>query len=411
MDFADTPEEAAFRAATVAWLDSVTTRRDASASRAAATELEFEGRKARARAFQGKRIEAGFGAITLPRAYGGRGGTPIQHVIYQQEESKYENFGVVEFFGIGLGMCIPTILHNGTDEQRSRYIPPGIRGDEIWCQLFSEPSGGSDVAAARLSAVREGSDWILNGQKVWTSGAHFSDFGIVTTRTDVTAPKHRGMTVFIVDMKSPGVEVRPIRQLTGESSFNEVFFTDVRISDANRIGAVNDGWNVALSTLMHERVGIGAGMPGLDWRKLLSMARGSTLDGMPAIDDWRVGDRIVDAWLVDFGTQLLSFRGQTALSRGEAPGPEQAVLKMLKAPLMQQYGYYAMDMFGESGMLDATSLGDDWADVETAWTFGAGIRIGGGTDEILRNIIAERVLGLPQDARPDKNLPFNEIPF
>ncbi|MBY0305527.1 MAG: acyl-CoA dehydrogenase family protein [Sphingomonas sp.] len=407
MDFNDTPDEAAFRAEVRDWLAANAALRSDTKD---TTAVGLGGHLANARAFQRKKVAAGFSVITMPRAYGGRGGTPIQQLIYLQEEARYDNCGVPEIFGVGLGMCLPTILHNGTDAQRDRYLGPGISGDEIWCQLFSEPSGGSDVAGARTSAVRDGDDWIVNGQKIWTSGAHYCDFGIITTRTDPTARKHRGMTMFIVDMKSPGIEVRPIRQLTNTSEFNEVFFTDVRVPDANRLGALNDGWNVALSTLMHERVSIGARSETLDWRRLLDIARAQEIDGRPAIDDARVGDQIVDSWLIEFGAQLTSFRGQTALSRGEQPGPEQSVLKMLKAPLLQQNAYRAMEMAGEAGVLTHIEPGDNWDDVINSLLFSPGIRIAGGSDEILRNIVAERVLGLPQDVRLDKDVPFNEIP-
>lgn len=407
MDFNDTPEEAAFRAEVREWLAAnAVLRSDTTEKLGVGLSANLD----KARAFQRKKVEAGFSVITMPRAFGGRGGTAIQQVIYLQEEARYDNCGVAEIFGVGLGMCLPTILHNGTDAQRDRYLGPGISGDETWCQLFSEPSGGSDVAGARTSAMRDGDDWIVNGQKIWTSGAHYSDFGIITTRTDPTARKHRGMTMFIVDMKSPGIEVRPIRQLSNTSEFNEVFFTDVRVPDTNRLGALNDGWNVALSTLMHERVSIGARSETLDWRRLLDIARAQEIDGRPAIDDARVGDQIVEAWLVEFGAQLTSFRGQTALSRGEAPGPEQSILKMLKAPMLQQNAYRAMEVAGEAGVLTHIEPGDDWDDVIASLLLSPGIRIAGGSDEILRNIVAERVLGLPQDVRLDKDVPFNEIP-
>jgi len=407
MDFEDTPEEGAYRQEVREWLNRTTMRRESHAGLSADAPLGE--RIAAAKAFQRKKQEAGYAAITLPRAYGGRGGSPIGQVIYYQEETNFENFGVIETFGVGLGMCIPTLLHNGAEAQRQRYVAPAIRGDEIWCQLFSEPSGGSDVAAARTTAVRDGESWILRGQKTWTSGAHFSDYGLITTRTDPDAPKHRGMTIFVVDMKAPGVEVRPIVQMSRETEFNDVFFDDVRVPDSQRIGEVNDGWNVALSTLMHERAGIGGRSRDLGWRQLLRIGDKHTINGAAASADWRIGERIVDAWVLEFGAQLLSFRGQTALSRGQTPGPEQSIMKMLKAPLLQQNAYLAMDILGEAGLLTHADLGQDWRDVEKAWTFGAAIRIAGGTDEILRNIVAERVLGLPPEIRVDKDVPFKDV--
>lgn len=411
MDFDDTPAESAFRAEARAWLDRTTKRRDKQAPHSNEAARPLDERLAAAKAFQKQKQEAGFAAITLPRHYGGRGASAIEQLIYLQEEANYENFGVVEIFGVGLGMCIPTLLRHGSDAQRARYVAAAIRGDEIWCQLFSEPAGGSDVAAARTTAKRSGEDWLIQGQKIWTSGAHFSDFGLITTRTDPSAPKHRGMTLFIVDMRAPGVEVRPIRQMSNESDFNEVFFDDVRVPDSARLGQINDGWNVALSTLMHERAGIGGRSQDLGWRTLLKLASANTIDGSVASKDWRIADKIVDAWLIEFGAQLLSARGQTALSRGQSPGPEQSILKMLKAPLLQQNAYLAMEILGPSGLLTDKTLGDEWREVEKAWTFGAGIRIAGGSDEILRNIVAERVLGLPPDIRIDKNIPFSEVPI
>ena len=407
MDFNDTPEEAVFRTQARSWLEENADRRTGAE---VSGNQDLTSRISRARAYQQRKVKAGYAAITLPRLYGGGGGSAMQQVIFAQEEAAFDNCGVVDFFGIGLGMCLPTILHNGTEQQRERYLASGIRGDDIWCQLFSEPSGGSDAAAARTSAVRDGEDWRINGQKVWTSGAHFSDFGIITTRTDPTLPKHRGMTMFIVNMKAPGVDVRPIRQMSGEGEFNEVFFTDVLVPDCQRLGEVNEGWSVAVSTLMHERVGIGGRSGDLGWRRMLELAGLATIEGQPAIDDWRVTGPIVDSWLIEFGAQLIAYRGQTALSKGQQPGPEQTILKMLKAPLIQQHAYRAMDLMGEAGMLTPEALGNDWREVERAWTFGAGLRIAGGSDEILRNIVAERVLGLLPDVRMDKGVPFNQIP-
>lgn len=407
MDFEDTPEEAAFRQEVRAWLDTVTRRlgpERARPDRGGAERLTL------AREYQRRRYERGFSGMTLPREFGGGGRQAIHQIIYQQEEAPYDNFETPEIFGIGLAMCLPTLLSHGSRAQQERFVRPGLRGDEIWCQLFSEPTGGSDAAAARTAAVRDGEDWIVNGQKTWTSGAHFADFGLITTRTNPTAPKHAGMTVFILDMRSAGVETRPIHQMSGESDFNEVFLTNVRIPDAMRIGRVDEGWKVAIATLMHERAGIGGRARDLGWRGLVRMASQPDGHGRRPIDDARVGERIVDAWLVEFGTQLLGYRAMTALSRGETPGPEQSILKMVKAPQLQRNAYLAMEMAQARGVLTPETPGPGWREVEHAWTFGASIRIAGGSDEILRNIVAERVLGLPGDVRLDKNTPFNETP-
>ncbi|MDF3074188.1 MAG: acdA, partial [Alphaproteobacteria bacterium] len=235
MDFNDTPEEAKFRKDVRAWLDANAMRKDLDrkASRARMEEVDA---LPRARDWQAKKASAGYARITWPREYGGMGGTPIQQVIYNQEEDDY--LVPLGFFDIGLGMCIPTLMAYGKPEALKRYVEPALHGKEIWCQLFSEPAAGSDVAGIRTKAERDGEDWIINGQKVWTSGAHYSDYGIVITRTDPTVPKHQGLTMFYLDMKSPGVEVRPIKQISGTANFNEVFFTNVRISDSQRLGKV-----------------------------------------------------------------------------------------------------------------------------------------------------------------------------
>ena len=231
MDFEDTPEEAAFRAEARAFLEANAERRKPGEVEGYRRGQDAPGAmRARPRSSRRSKHAAGFAGITWPTEWGGRGGTPIQQVIYNQEEAKYDVLSGV--FGIGLGMAIPTICTWGTPEQRARFAPPALRGEEVWCQLFSEPAGGSDLAALRTRAERDGDDWIVNGQKIWTSGAHYSDYGILVARTDPNVPKHEGLTFFILDMKTPGIEIRPIRQMSGSSHFNEVFFTDVRIPDS-----------------------------------------------------------------------------------------------------------------------------------------------------------------------------------
>ena len=260
MDFNDTPEEAAYRQKVRTWLEA-----NAPRTRDANDDGEGGGDLAAAKAWQAKKAAAGFACITWPKEWGGQGGTPIQSVIFGEEEARYPIPS--NPFQIGLGMCVPTVMNFADQATKDRFGPPAIRGEEIWCQLFSEPSGGSDVAAARTRAEKapDGSgDWIINGQKVWTTGAQFSDFGIVIVRTDPNLPKHKGLTMFWVDMKDPGVEGRPIHQMSGGSGFNEVFFTDVRVKDSQRLGGVGDGWKVSLVTLMNERLAVG-GATGAGW--------------------------------------------------------------------------------------------------------------------------------------------------
>lgn len=404
MDFKDTPEEAGFREEVRTWLEA-----NAQRARGAAGKFTGAGTEdlAAAKAWQARKYEAGYAAITAPEAYGGRGGTPIQQLIYRQEEAGFAvPTGVYE---IGLGMCVPTVMMQGSDAHRERYVAPAFRGDEIWCQLFSEPAGGSDIAALRTRAVRDGDDWVVNGQKVWTSGAHFADFGILLARTNPDVPKHKGLTMFIVDMKAPGVEVRPIEQMSGGAEFNEVFFTDVRVPDSDRLGGEGDGWNVALGTLMMERMSAGMGFGFFGAEEVLELAGRTTIDGRPASEDLRVRERVADWWINEHALKLLSYRAQTALSKGELPGPEQSVNKAIEAPQAQEIAYFAMQLRGQAGSMDAAEIDEDWVHVDRSWLWAPGMRLGGGTDEVLRNIIAERVLGLPGDVRTDKGVPFSQL--
>ncbi len=406
MDFRDTSEETQYRAAARKWLSEQASR-DWNTSH---ITDEMEAKYAAAKAYQRERVKAGYGAIALPREFGGGGGTPMEQIIFRQEEVQFNLPDIGTTLGVGLAMCLPTIIHNGTPEQRDRFVKPGILGEEVWCQLFSEPTGGSDVASARTSAVQDSSNWVLQGQKVWTSGAQYSDFGIITTRTDPDVPKHKGLTVFVVDMKAPGIEIRPIRQMSGESEFSEVFFDAVRVPDTYRLGEVNGGWKVALSTLMHERAGIGGKSTNLGWADLLKIAEQLSNDQHDVFANPSHACAIVDSWLLEFGCDLIALRGQTALSRGGQPGPEQSVTKLIKASLLQQNGYHGIDLAGAAALGTDRHDIDLWNKVEHAWMFGAGLRIGGGTDEILRNVVAERVLGLPGDVRLDKDVPFRDVP-
>ena len=407
MDFNDTPEEAKFRAEVRAWLEANAKPKDPSKARAGRSNKVEADRLANARVWQAKKAEAGYAAITWPTEFGGLGGTPIQSVIYSQEESNFEVPG--GFFDIGLGMCIPTMMAWATKEQNERFVKPALYGEEIWCQLFSEPSAGSDVAGLRTKAERDGDDWIINGQKVWTSGAHYCDYGIIVTRSDPTAPKHKGLTFFFLDMKSPGIEVRPIKQMSGEANFNEVFFTDVRVPDSQRLGDVGEGWKVALTTLMNERLAIGQGS-GVDYTELLKLARQTELETGPAIKDANVREHLADWYVETQGLKYTKFRTLTALSKGETPGPESSIGKIVSGPKMQDLASFAMDLQGQGGILQGDADAEMNAAFQNQWMWGAGYRIAGGTDEILRNIVSEQVLGLPQDIRVDKKVPFNELP-
>ncbi|MGB0342812.1 MAG: acyl-CoA dehydrogenase family protein [Parvibaculales bacterium] len=406
MDFNDTQEEAQFRSEVRSWLEANARPRDPMRSRAGRVEKSEAERLVQAKAWQAKKAEAGYAAITWPKELGGLGGTPIQSVIYSQEEA---NFDVPRgFFEIGLGMCIPTLLAWATEEQKERFVKPALYGEEVWCQLFSEPAAGSDVAGLRTRCERDGDDWVINGQKVWTSGAHYCDYGIIVTRSDPNVPKHKGLTFFFLDMKSPGIEVRPIKQISGDANFNEVFFTDVRVPDSQRLGAVGEGWKVALTTLMNERLAIGQGS-GVDYEELLQLARKTELETGPAIKDASVREKLADWYVQTQGLKYTKFRTLTALSKGQTPGPESSIGKIVSGPKMQDLASFAMDLQGQGGVMQSLEDSELNAAFQNQWIGGAGYRIAGGTDEILRNIVSEQVLGLPQDVRVDKTVPFNEL--
>ena len=403
MDFSDTPDEAAFRTEVVSFLQSNATRK---AGRIVDSEAADAAYVQKARAWQATKAASGFAGITWPRRWGGRGGTPMQQVIYGQEEGKFNvPRGVFE---IGLGMCIPTLMAYSARETAERYVGPALRGEEIWCQLFSEPAAGSDVAGLRTRAVQNGDDWVVNGQKIWTSGAHFSDYGLLLTRTDPLVPKHAGLTMFFLDMKSPGVEVRRIKQISGTSNFNEVFFTDVRIPDSQRLGAVGEGWKVALTTLMHERLAVGT-LGGPDFQDVLDLARTLETNGAPALQDASVRERLADWYVESKGLEYTKFRTITALSRGQMPGPESSIYKVVSASKLQQIANFALDLMDSAGLVSDPASAPMRAMFQQALLYSPGGRIAGGTDEILRNIIAERVLGLPGDIRVDRDRPFNQV--
>ena len=405
MDFNDTPQEAEFRAKCRAWLEANAELKTKKTNSAKNMNVGNKSLLEAAAEWQKKKYDAGWAMIHWPKEFGGIGATPIERIIWAQEESKFNvPKGVYE---IGLGMAGPVMMEYATDEQKERYLPPMAEGKEIWCQLFSEPSAGSDVAGLRSKAVQDGENWIVNGQKVWTSGAHFSDFGILVVRHDPGLEKHKGLTFFFVDMKSPGIEVKPIKQLTGGSSFNEVYFNDVVIPDSQRLGEIGDGWKVAITTLMNERLAVGDA-DGVDANEAFELAKKHDKNGEQLIDNNAVRESIADWYCEASGLKNTKLRTMSALSRGDTPGPEASITKIVSANKLQAIGNFGMDSSDMSGMLmDEES---DFIKFQMAWMGAAGLRIAGGTDEILKNIIAERVLGLPQEARADKGLAFKDIP-
>jgi alkylation response protein AidB-like acyl-CoA dehydrogenase len=389
MHLDDTPAEAKFRAGARAWLVENARLREDGEDLAWFRALPDEVKLDRARAWQRRKAMAGYAAITLPRDLGGGGGTAGEHIIFRQEESRFATpFGVFE---IGLGMCLPTIFALGSDALKQRFIPSGIRGDDIWCQLFSEPEAGSDLAALRTAARRDGEGWRVTGQKIWTTGAHFSDLGLLLARTEPGSSRHDGLTMFIVDMKAVGVVVRPIRQISGEADYNEVFFDDVWIPDAHRLTDVGCGWSGAVTTLMFERMNVGADIGLIDWRAGLRQAV-----RLGVQEDSVLREKIVDWYLDAQGVNLFAYRTLTALGQGRPPGPEQSIAKLIMARQAQDIAETLLAHAGAAGALAEDEHPEDMRPVLRSWLWGAGMRVAGGTDEILRNVIADRVLSLPR---------------
>jgi alkylation response protein AidB-like acyl-CoA dehydrogenase len=409
MNFDDTPEEASFRAEACAWIAAN-----------APKELEPELRNsifgivtlksvdalAASKAYQRKKYDAGWACLNWPKDYGGRGSTAIQRVIWQQEEGAYAYLSSA--FSIGHNMCGPTLMAWAPEEQKLARLPKLASGEEIWCQLFSEPAAGSDLAGLRMRAERGSDDWIVNGQKIWTSRAHFSDWGLLLTRTDPTVAKHKGLTMFFVNMKSPGVEVRPIRQANGGASFNEVFFADVRIPDSQRLGGVGEGWKVSITTLMNERASMGAKI-SIGFTELFELCRTLEIDGEPAIDNPAVRSKLASFAVRQSGLKCTALRAISALSKGENPGPENSIGKLVGATATQELAMYALDLQGQAGVIEDPALMPFGARFQMMLLRAPAMRLEGGTDEILRNIIAERVLGLPPEIRVDKDIPFSQI--
>ncbi len=348
-----------------------------------------------ARSWAQAEFDAGFGWITGPIAYGGRELPGDYQRIYDRVAGEYR-LPSRAVFGIGLGMVAPTILAHATDDVKDAYLRKLHRGDIVACQLFSEPGAGSDLASLQTRAVRDGDEWLITGQKVWTSGAHLSDIGEIICRTDPDLPKHRGLTGFVVDMHAPGVEVRPLRQMTGGASFNEVFFTEVRVHDSHRLGEVNGGWTVALTTLMNERAAIGGGGGGTALptsTRLIEVARALGRDGDPLIRQ-QLASVIVHERVARFTT----LRSMAALAAGQVPGPELSMAKLSLTANMVRICNLLSSLLGPALVADTGTWGTyAWSE----FILGVpGIRVAGGSDEVLHNIIGERVLGLPKEPVP-----------
>ena len=407
MDFNDTPEQAKFRIKCREWLEgNAEIKKNLASSH---TETSLEEHLKVSKEWQKKKYDAGWAMLHWPKAFGGVEASPIERIIWGQEEAKFNVPGGI--FEIGLGMCGPVMMQYATEEQKNRYLSPMAEGQEIWCQLFSEPSAGSDVAGLRSKAEKDGDDWIINGQKVWTSGAHYSDFGILVVRHDPDLAKHKGLTFFFVDMKSEGITVKPIKQITGQagsgSGFNEVYFDNVRIPDSQRLGEIGDGWKVVITTLMNERLAVGDAK-GCDIEEALILSKSKDFEDEALIKNDAVREKLADWFCEANGLKYTKFRTISALSRGEAPGPEASITKIVSAKKLQAIGNFGIDSGEMAGML--LDENERVTSFQGAWLGAPGLRIAGGTDEILRNVIAERVLGLPQDPRADKGIAFKDIP-
>ena len=410
MDLKDTAEQAEFRAEARAWLDANQPKHllpELQKATFGKSPFKAEQHLQHSREWQAKKYDSGWACIHWPKKLGGRDATQIQRIIWGQEEGPYAALSGI--FIIGHGLAAPTLMAHASEEQKERLLPPMARGDEIWCQLFSEPGAGSDLAGIRTRAVREGDDWVINGQKTWTSGAQHCQYAVLVTRSDPTLPKHKGLTYFFIDMTDPAVEVRPIKQASGESQFNDVFFTNLRIPDSQRLGEVGAGWQVSLTTLMNERATLGTSM-STGFGEILDYARTVDTDNGPAIANAAVREKLADWYVRTSGLKYTGWRAISAISHGKIPGPENSIGKVVVGNTMQEAASLALELQEMAGVLVDPMQADYDAKFQAMALRSLGIRIEGGTDEILKNIIAERVLGLPGDIRVDRGIPFSEIP-
>ena len=394
MDFRDTPEEAAFRKEIREWLESNLPSQEKQGELSVGPEEE---RVEARRSWQAKLNEDGWAGVSWPKQFGGRGASLIEQAIFYQEMARAKAPSPINV--IGIGMAGPTIMVHGTDEQKQRYLPKILSAEEIWCQGFSEPGAGSDLASVQSKAIEEGDSYIISGQKVWTTLAHIADWCIFVARTDQEAKKHQGLSYFLVDMHSPGIQVRPLVQITGTPEFNEMFFDDVRVPKENMLGKPGDGWRIAMTTLMHERGTLGFALSvqariALD--ELIELAKKLKRNGKPAIDDPVVRQRIAQMHVEVEAMRLNNYRALSAIMRTGVPGPEGSLGKLLWSESVKRMGDLALEILGPSGLLlDSKTLPElhRWQHMHLR---ARAHTIEAGTSEILRNIIAERVLGLPK---------------
>jgi len=395
----------AWRLKARAWLQSAAPRFGKDANR----HLDDTAHLALGRAYQRAKFDAGFAGINWSPEWHGQGLTPLHKVVFEEEEMP---FGMpMGYYGVSLGISVPVVMQMAQDQDWARErVLAALRGDEIWCQLFSEPSGGSDLAGLRTRAETDGNNWKINGQKLWTTWAQHSDYGVIVARHDPNLPKHKGLTYFWIDMHASGVTVRPFRLAAGDAHVNEVFLDDVRIGDDQRLSPVGGGFGAAMATLMIERYSASdpAGFgPPLD--AFIDLARSVTVRGRPALEDGRVRSAIARAHAMRAGLDAIRTRALRMMEQGMEPGPEGALNKLVSVRSRQKLSELAIDLAGALGLdWDRTAwVKDDWV---VSWLSAPTMRIAGGADEMLLNTIAERILGLPQDHRPDKGIAFRDIP-
>ncbi len=395
----------AYRLKARAWLESM----KPTFGKHACHGLPEDEHLAMGRRYQSAKFDAGYAGITWDPAVGGQGLSPLHKMVFEEEEMPFAMPS--GYFGVSLGISVPVVMRFAEDRTwaRERGIA-ALRGEEIWCQLFSEPSGGSDLAGLRTKAEPDGNGWKLNGQKLWTTYAQHSDYGVIIARNDPTVAKHKGLTFFWLDMKSPGVTVRPFRLAAGDAHVNEVFFDDVKLTDGQRLSPVGGGFGTAIATLAIERYSASdpAGFgPPLDL--FIALAKDCMIGGRPAIEDGRIRSVIARIHSLRAGLESINTRAMLAMAAGMEPGPEGALNKLVSVRSRQKLSELAIDLMANLGLgWDRDGwLKDDWV---ASWLSAPTMRIAGGADEMLLNTIAERILGLPQDHRPDKGVPFNEIP-
>jgi alkylation response protein AidB-like acyl-CoA dehydrogenase len=398
----DTSDEAAFRAEARAWLDAnaVPKGHPDDFSVGAFGDLDEATYVECVRRWQRTLFEGGFAALTWPTSAGGGGRPGIHQAIFNQEQSR---FGVTTGpFVIAIGMVGPTLLRHGTPEQQARFLPPMLRGDELWCQLFSEPGAGSDLASLSTRAVRDGDELVVTGQKVWTSAVSRAQWGILLVRTDPHVPKRDGITYLLLDMSTPGIDARPLRQMTGDAHFAEVFLDEVRVPVANVVGEIDGGWTPARTTLTAERGAIAAGSTGVDAGALIDLARACGRNADPV-----VRQRLARLHGSQEVLRFLRYRTLTALSQGRRPGPEASIMKLAYADHLTALTDAALAVQGPLATLDGDVL-----PARGMWSkrflHSPSLHIAGGTDQIQRNIVGEQVLGLPAEPSADRGVPFRD---